>query len=612
MVLMGRRDTKEAERFVLLLIIGLWSISIVSAAIPTLPPIPAPPGEEYTLDTWASPTSAEVGSIVNIYASYTNDAGEPVSSECSLEIIGETIPMGYDESSELYHYETSNLPLGTHQFTVTCSIDSASNEVNIIPSDENIPPSISNTGPFEIVEGDLLTFTVEATDPDGPDLMLSHDSVPEGMVQTDQSSSGEGDGFHSNSMSFSWTPGYEQSGEYVINFVATDTIQTADHDVVITVSDANSTSIPPLPDTPTLPSNLNDDDSDNQGSSSSGGSGSGSTSSSSSSGGSSYNFNPQSSDSGCVEDWTCTTWSACSSGFKRRSCYDINNCETDNGRPVLVDKCEESCTNNVQDNNEEGIDCGGECPACAPKIERPPLSVFGTSLIKAIPGKPIVVPITNNGNKAWSNVILDVENKQVSIDEILPGQTIDVKVPVPLARLLAFDELKATLYEQGGSVIDSTRLAVEVEFPDKYSVVVDGNSEPLKMYVLFNNRDGDKKLTGVEADVLLLKDDVPVYQDRLGPFKIDKGEVFVRSSIIPTGYVSKGDYKVQSNFFEKGKNLGMITTSFSTNIKGGFAWTAIWVIIFSALFVFILYEAIDMIYNKKTFSEMVEKFIKRR
>lgn len=42
---------------------------------------------------------------------------------------------------------------------------------------------------------------------------------------------------------------------------------------------------------------------------------------------------------GCTPNWTCTSWSTCSSGTQTRTCTDSNNCGTATGQPALSQSC---------------------------------------------------------------------------------------------------------------------------------------------------------------------------------------------------------------------------------------------------------------------------------
>jgi hypothetical protein len=71
--------------------------------------------------------------------------------------------------------------------------------------------------------GDLLTFRIAGTDPDGDQLQYSAANLPDGAVFDDQT------------LTFSWTPRYDQAGVYSVHFEVSDGQLTDSEDITITV-----------------------------------------------------------------------------------------------------------------------------------------------------------------------------------------------------------------------------------------------------------------------------------------------------------------------------------------------------------------------------------------
>ncbi len=71
-------------------------------------------------------------------------------------------------------------------------------------------------------------------------------------------------------------------------------------------------------------------------------------------------------DESCTEDWECTEWGYCDADVQTRICRDLNSCGTNTTKPIDLQSCimPESCINGIQDGNETGIDCGGQCKPC--------------------------------------------------------------------------------------------------------------------------------------------------------------------------------------------------------------------------------------------------------
>ncbi len=159
-----------------------------------------------------------------------------------------------DPDGDALTYAATNLPAGatfnpaTRQFSWTPTYSQAGNYENIeftvtddgspmqldvelitvTVGDVNREPVIVSPGAQEVTEGQLLTFTITATDPDGDGFVLAASDVPSGAS------------FDTATGLFSWAPTNSQAGLYTVSFTATDngqpvavgTLQT-----IITVGD---------------------------------------------------------------------------------------------------------------------------------------------------------------------------------------------------------------------------------------------------------------------------------------------------------------------------------------------------------------------------------------
>jgi len=89
----------------------------------------------------------------------------------------------------------------------------------------NRAPVIEPIDSKSVNEGQILTFGIIATDPDGDDLTYTVMSLPERAY------------FNYQTNTFSWTPGYDQAGDYQVTFTATDGEYTDSESITITVND---------------------------------------------------------------------------------------------------------------------------------------------------------------------------------------------------------------------------------------------------------------------------------------------------------------------------------------------------------------------------------------
>ncbi len=112
----------------------------------------------------------------------------------------------------------------------------AGSSVAMSPLTPNSPPSFSQLGNQEGSEGETLEFLVTVTDADEEIVELSAEFLPEGADFMDN-----GD----NTGTFTWTPEYDQAGEYSVTFVATDS-SDVDEKVTITITVENTNRAPSL------------------------------------------------------------------------------------------------------------------------------------------------------------------------------------------------------------------------------------------------------------------------------------------------------------------------------------------------------------------------------
>jgi hypothetical protein len=96
--------------------------------------------------------------------------------------------------------------------------------------DINCPPVLDPIGAKSVNEGELIEFTITATDPDGNDLTYAAGGLPAGAS------------FDPATQTFTWTPDYGEAGNYPVTFTVTDdaTPPLSDsEEVTITVGDVN-------------------------------------------------------------------------------------------------------------------------------------------------------------------------------------------------------------------------------------------------------------------------------------------------------------------------------------------------------------------------------------
>lgn len=123
---------------------------------------------------------------------------------------------------------------GTYPVTFTATDDgspalSDSILVDIVVTNTNRAPTLTDIGSQNTLENQNLTFTLSATDPDGDSLVYSANSLPSGSS------------FNPTTRVFTWTPTYAQAGNYEnVEFTVTDNGSPLELDVeLITITVGN-------------------------------------------------------------------------------------------------------------------------------------------------------------------------------------------------------------------------------------------------------------------------------------------------------------------------------------------------------------------------------------
>jgi len=158
---------------------------------------------------------------------------------------------GSDPDGDNLIYSASNLPqgasfnAGTRTFSWTPTYQQAgtypnvhfavrdgslsdSEDITITVNNVSGPPVLDPIGNKSVNENTLLTFIVNATDPDGDALTYSASNLPQGAS------------FDTATRTFSWTPTYQQAGIYNnVHFEVSDGTGTDSEDITITVNNVN-------------------------------------------------------------------------------------------------------------------------------------------------------------------------------------------------------------------------------------------------------------------------------------------------------------------------------------------------------------------------------------
>lgn len=166
------------------------------------------------------------GGILTFSILATDEDGDALSYSTSV------LPQGaaFDPATRIFLWSPDFDQAGTHDVRFTASsFGSADSEtITITVNNVNRAPEFDPLPDATVAEGTELAFTVSATDADGDVLTYSIEGLPEGAV------------FEGTARTFSWTPGFEQAGEYTVTFIVSDAFGATDRkDVRITVTNTN-------------------------------------------------------------------------------------------------------------------------------------------------------------------------------------------------------------------------------------------------------------------------------------------------------------------------------------------------------------------------------------
>ena len=144
------------------------------------------------------------------------------------------LPSGGGDPVAITFQERADAPKATTALTLSNVVLSTGDALSIpvVTHDGsntviNRPPVLDAIGNRSVNEGQLLTFTVTASDPDGDALTYSASNLPSGA------------NFNTTTHVFTWTPGYGQAGSYPnVHFEVMDGSLSDSEDITITVNAA--------------------------------------------------------------------------------------------------------------------------------------------------------------------------------------------------------------------------------------------------------------------------------------------------------------------------------------------------------------------------------------
>ncbi len=178
----------------------------------------------------SAPVLAAIGGKTvaeGVLLSFTLTATDSDGDNVSFTVSG--APSGSSLSGATFNWAPSFSQSGTYNLTFTADDgqgDTDSETITITVNDVNQAPQLGAIGGKTVAEGFLLSFALTATDSDGDNVSFTVSGAPSGSTLT--------------GATFSWTPGFSQSGTYDLTFTADDGQGDTDSETItITVNDLN-------------------------------------------------------------------------------------------------------------------------------------------------------------------------------------------------------------------------------------------------------------------------------------------------------------------------------------------------------------------------------------
>ncbi|MGD8787497.1 MAG: putative Ig domain-containing protein, partial [Phycisphaerales bacterium] len=176
----------------------------------------------------ASPVLDAIGNkFINENSTLTFDVNATDPEGASVAIYNKGLPSGATFSNWTFSWTPSYYQAGDYEVTFTASDgrNYDSETITITVNNVNRPPVLDAISDRSVNENALLSFSVNATDPDGEAITYSVSGLPTGAVFAGQT--------------FTWTPSYIQAGSHNIKFTASDGMAEDSQVMTITVNNVN-------------------------------------------------------------------------------------------------------------------------------------------------------------------------------------------------------------------------------------------------------------------------------------------------------------------------------------------------------------------------------------
>ncbi len=183
------------------------------------------------------PQGGDENTLISFAVTATDDNGtNPTLTAVPLPTGASFVDNG--DGTGLFTWTPTFADQGAYPITFTATDDSLTTDsevVTVTVNQINLPPVLAAIGNQAGPEGQLLTFNVSASDPDGTIPTLSTTALPTGASFVDNL---DGTG------TFTWTPTLADSGNYALTITATDdSLATSSEAITIRIDQVNQTPV---------------------------------------------------------------------------------------------------------------------------------------------------------------------------------------------------------------------------------------------------------------------------------------------------------------------------------------------------------------------------------
>jgi len=280
----------------------------------------------------------------------------------------------------------------------------------------------------------------------------------------------------------------------------------------------------------------------------------------------------------CKELWSCEEWKQCAlEGLRERKCVDKNNCGTESSKPVDIEVCSYvgDCKDGKMNGQEEGIDCGRVCGNSCEVINLQTYSPDSFEIIASPINAEILdfynfkVELKNNGQETMEDIKIafnKLSDDSKIFKKILSNEMITNEFLLRMSEKPIDEFLDVQVFYKD-SLISTKQVPVKLSVPN-LTLKVNVDSEKRKFYsvVIINNEGKDKRK--VLIDYSILKEGKIYFKDDLSLHVLEEDEVYSKMKKLSLK-LSKGEYEVISNYYEKDVKIGESITSFVVT-KGNF------------------------------------------